>query len=84
MMKSFKSAVSFVVLGVLVAGLSACEKKEVAGAGEGTAEKAGQQIDQAAARAGEELNKAAEKTGQGLQELGKKLQSESQEAQKKE
>ena len=84
MFKSAKSAVSVVAMGVLLAGLSACEKQEVASEEKGPAEKAGQQVDQAAARASEELNKVAEKTGKGLQELGRKLQNEAQEAQKKE
>lgn len=84
MLKPAKSVVSLVMLGVLLAGLSACEKKEVVADEKGPAERAGQQIDQATARASEELNKVAEKTGKGLQEMGQKLQNEAQEAQKKE
>ncbi len=79
-----KSVISLMLLGALTVGLSACQKKEVATEEKGPAEKAGQQLDQAAARAGEELNKAAQKAGQGLQEMGQKLQNEAQEAQKKE
>lgn len=75
---------SFIMLGMLIAALSACEKKETAADGKGPAERTGQQIDQATVRAGEELNKAAENTGKGLQEMGKKLQNEAEEAQKKE
>lgn len=74
----------FIILGMLITALSACEKKETAADARGPAERAGQQIDQATARAGEELNKAAEKTGKGLQEMGKKIQNEAEEAQKKE
>jgi hypothetical protein len=72
------------VMAVFAVTLCACEKKEVATEQKGPAEKAGQQLDQAAARAGEELNKVAEKAGKGLQEMGQKLQQEAQEAQKKE
>jgi len=81
-MKTFATTViRAMAIGVCVAGLSACDKQETAESGKGPAEKAGQQLDQAAVRAGEELNKAAEKAGQGLQQLGKKLQNEAQEAQ---
>lgn len=79
-----RTAISIALSGLLIAGLSACEKKEVAAEGKGPAERAGQQIDQATARAAEELNKVAEKTGKGLQEMGQKIQNEAQEAQKKE
>lgn len=70
--------------GMLIAGLSACQKQETAADEKGPAERAGQQIDQAAKRAGEELNKVAEKAGKGLQEAGTKLEDKAQEAQKKE
>lgn len=73
-----------ITLGMLITALSACEKKDAAADGQGRAERAGQQIDQAATRAGEEFNKAAEKTGKGLQEMGKKIQNEAEEAKKKE
>jgi hypothetical protein len=79
-----KTAVMLAATVMLVAGLSACEKKTTTPeVQKGPAENAGQQLDQAAARAGQELNKAAEKTGEGLQQLGQKLQSEAQDAQKK-
>ena len=84
MLKRTKSAISIVALIASMAGLSACEKKQAAVEEKGPAEKAGQQLDQAAARAGEELNKVTEKAGKGLQEIGQKLQNEAQEAQKKE
>ncbi|WP_194721617.1 hypothetical protein [Noviherbaspirillum malthae] len=75
---------SVALASILVAGLSACQKQENAADGKGPAERAGQQIDQAAKRAGEELNKVAEKAGKGLQEAGAKLEDKAQEAQKKE
>lgn len=75
-----KGVIRCLVGAAFIAGLAACDKQDTA-EGKGPAERAGQQLDQAAARASEELNKAAEKAGQGLQELGKKMQEESQEAQ---
>lgn len=69
------------VAACLITGLAACEKTDTAAGEKGPAEKAGQQIDQAASRAGEELNKAAEVAGKGLQQLGQKIQNEAEEAQ---
>jgi hypothetical protein len=83
MMKRGKNAAMLLALGVLIASLTACEKKEVATEEKGPAEKAGKQIDQAAAKAGEELNKVAEKAGEKMQQAGQKLQNEAAEAQKK-
>jgi hypothetical protein len=84
MLKRTNLAISAVVMIALISGLSACEKQQAAVEEKGPAEKAGQQLDQAAARASEELNKVAEKAGKGLQEIGEKLQNEAQEAKKKE
>ena len=50
-----------VVLGILVVGLSACEKKE------GPAERAGKEIDKTVQSAGEKLEKA----GQQIQDAAK-------------
>lgn len=84
MLKQSKPAISLIALGVLIFGLSGCEKNQTAAKEKGPAEKAGQQLDHAAARASEELSKVAEKAGKGLQAIGQKLQNEAQEAQKKE
>lgn len=81
MFKSTKSLARLVAAGLLMAGLVACEKNETASGEKGPAEKAGQQLDQAAARASEELNKAAEVAGKGLQKLGEKIQNEAEQAQ---
>ncbi|HEY0844346.1 MAG TPA: hypothetical protein VGE12_03215 [Noviherbaspirillum sp.] len=81
MFEPTRTVMSIALSTLLIAGLSACEKREVAAEGNGPAETAGQQIDQATARAAEELNKIAEKTGKGLQAMGEKLQNEAQEAQ---
>jgi hypothetical protein len=77
-----KTAASWMAIGILLAGLSACEKHEAAADGKGPAERAGQQLDHAASRAGEELNKAAEKAGEGMQSMGQKLQDKAEEAKK--
>ncbi|GIZ52763.1 hypothetical protein [Noviherbaspirillum aridicola] len=79
----------------LLAGLSACQKRDEASAEKGPAEKAGAQVDAATSKAGDALNKAGEKTGQALQSAGEKtgeavrqggekLEGTAQEAQKKE
>lgn len=66
---------------IFIAGLAACEKTDTAAGEKGPAEKAGQQLDQAASRASEEMNKAAEVAGKGLQQLGQKIQNEAEQAQ---
>lgn len=81
MMKTVKGAIQLLVASVALLGLLACQKQEVAQGEKGPAEKAGQQIDQAAARASEELNKAAEKAGEGLQALGQKIQNTAEKSQ---
>ena len=50
-----------VAMGILVAGLSACEKKE------GPAERAGKEIDKTVDKAGQQLEKA----GQSIQDAAK-------------
>lgn len=81
MAESRKSILSLIVASTLVLTLSACQKKETAVEDKGPAERAGEQLDRAAAQAGTELSKAAEKAGKGLQEFGQKLQDEAQKAQ---
>lgn len=81
MRKSARTFIRGTAIGICIAGLIACEKQETAESDQGPAERAGQQLDQAAARAGEKLNEAAEKAGEGLQQLGQKLQNEAREAQ---
>ncbi|HJV76619.1 MAG TPA: hypothetical protein VJ654_20565 [Noviherbaspirillum sp.] len=80
-MKTVKSAIQLLVASLALPGLLACQKQEVAQDEKGPAEKAGQQIDQAAARASQELSKATEKAGEGLQALGQKIQDTAQKAQ---
>ena len=76
-----QTPMQLLAIGLVATGLMGCQKQDTAEAEKGPAEKAGQQIDQAAARAGEELSKAAEKAGEGLQELGRKIQDTARQAQ---
>ena len=66
---------------VLAAGLAACERPDSEAEGNGAAERAGEQVDQALSRAGDQLNKVAEQTGKNLEEFGRRLQAEAREAQ---
>jgi hypothetical protein len=84
MMNSRKAATTMLSIAVLMAGLTGCQKTESASDEKGPAEKAGKQIDQAAAKASEQLNKMAEEAGKGLAKAGEKLQKKAEDAQKKE
>jgi hypothetical protein len=53
--KFFSRALTVLVMGILVAGLSACQKEE------GPAERAGKAIDNAVQTAGEKVEQAGEK-----------------------
>jgi len=79
-----QSVFRLLMAAILAAGLAACEKTDTATGEKGPAERAGQQLDQAASRASEELNKAAEVAGKGLQQLGQKIQNEAEQAQQAE
>lgn len=81
MLSSIHPVFRLLVAAGLVFGLAACEKTDTASGEKGPAEKAGQQLDQAASRASEELNKAAEVAGKGLQKFGQKIQNEAEQAQ---
>jgi len=60
-MKIRTSIVAAVVMGILIVGLSACQKKE------GPAERAGKEVDKAVESAGQQLEKA----GQQIQDATK-------------
>lgn len=83
MIQAGKIMTSLLSVAALVTVVVACEKRQET-AEEGTAEKIGKQVDEAAAKAGKELNKAAEKAGQGLSRMGEKLQNAAKEAQQQE
>lgn len=65
MIKIVRSSVALGLLGILVAGLSACQKKE------GPLEKAGKAIDQAAEKTGEKMEKVGEKVKDAAKEVTK-------------
>lgn len=65
MIKIVRNIVALVLLGILVAGLSACQKKE------GPLEKAGKAIDQAAEKTGEKIEKVGEKVKDAAKEVTK-------------
>ena len=65
MFKIVRSIVALLVLGTLIAGLSACQKKE------GPLEKAGKAIDQAAEKAGEKIEKVGDKVKDAAKEVTK-------------
>ena len=82
MITSSKKPAFVFALSILVVVLSACQKNDNA-AGKGPAEKAGQQLDQAAAKAAVEINKAAEQAGKGLEKAGESLQNAAKDAKAK-
>jgi len=65
MFKITRSILALLVLGTLIASLSACQKKE------GPLEKAGKAIDQAAEKTGEKIEKAGEKVKDAAKEVTK-------------
>jgi hypothetical protein len=67
MTKISRSIVAALVLGILVAGVSGCKKKE------GPMERTGKEIDKAAEKTGQQINKAVEKTGEKIEKAGDKI-----------
>jgi hypothetical protein len=59
--------IAVLVLGILVAGVSGCKKKE------GPMERTGREIDKAAEKTGEKINKAVKKTGDNIEKAGEKI-----------
>ncbi|MDD2540251.1 MAG: Rv0909 family putative TA system antitoxin [Desulfuromonadaceae bacterium] len=67
MTKIGKWIISAAILGILIAGLSGCEKEK------GPMERAGQKMDNAIEKTGEQVDKATQKTGEGLEKAGDKI-----------
>ena len=59
-----------VVLTALLLAVSGCQKQE------GSAEKAGKEVDKAVEQAGEKVDKAAEKVGEQIEKAGESIQDE--------
>lgn len=68
MTKISRSVIAALVLGMMVAGLSGCHKKE------DSAERAGKEIDKAVDKTGQGINKAVEKAGEKIEKAGEKMQ----------
>jgi len=66
MIKLGKSVKAALVMSVLIAGLSGCQKKE------GPVERAGKQIDKAVEKAGQQVEKAGEKIEDAAKDANKK------------
>jgi len=62
-----KAIIAGLVMGVMVTGLSACQKKE------GPLERAGKQIDKAVEKTGQQIEKATDKAGENVKDAVKDL-----------
>lgn len=71
-----KSVITALVLGLLVAGLSGCQKKE------GPLERAGKQIDNAPEKTGQEIDKALEKAGKKIEQTEEKIKDAAKDVKK--
>lgn len=67
MTKIGRSVIAAMVLGILVAGVTGCTKKE------GPMERTGKEMDKAAEKTGQKIDKAIEKTGEKIEETGDKI-----------
>lgn len=65
MLKIIRSIAAVMVLGVFVAGVVGCQKKE------GPAERAGKAMDKAAEKAGQEIEKGGDKLKDAVKDLKK-------------
>jgi hypothetical protein len=67
MMKTGRNLLAALVLGILIAGVSGCQKKE------GPMERAGKEIDRGAEKAGQKIDRSVEKSGEKLENAGDKI-----------
>jgi len=67
-MKRIETVGAALVMGVLLAALSGCEKQE------GPAERAGKEIDQTMEQLGEKTDEAVEQAGEQLEQAGDSIQ----------
>lgn len=61
-----RSVIAALVLGIMVAGVTGCQK-------EGPMEKAGKKLDNGSQTTGERVDKAIEKTGDKIEQAGDKI-----------
>ncbi len=67
-MNASKTLISILAASLLIVGLAACQKKEEVAIDAGTAETAGQKVDEAAASAGQKIDEAAATVAQEAEE----------------
>jgi hypothetical protein len=76
MIKLNKCVIATLAMGVLIAGLFGCEKKE------GPAEQAGKELDKVVEQAGEKIDAGVEKAGEQIEKAGEEIQDEAKDAKK--
>jgi hypothetical protein len=76
MTKISRSVITALVVGILVAGLSGCQKKE------GPAERAGKEIDKAAEKTGQQLDNTVKKAGETMEQAGDKIKDAAKDVKK--
>lgn len=76
---TIRKIAALALAGVFGFSLAACDKKETDGE-RGTAEKAGEKIDQAADTAAEKINEAATAAGRSIERAGEKLHDKAEDA----
>jgi hypothetical protein len=76
MTKISRSIITALVVGILVAGLSGCQKKE------GPAERAGKEIDKTAEKTGQHIDNAAKKVGETMEQAGDKIKDAAKDVKK--
>lgn len=64
-----RSLSAALVLGILVAGVTGCKKKD------GPMERTGKEMDRAAEKTGQQLDNAIKKSGEKLEEAGDKIKN---------
>jgi hypothetical protein len=69
MTKIGRGIIATLVLGILIAGVSGCTKKE------GPMERTGREIDQGAEKTGQQIDKAIKKTGEKIEKAGDKIEN---------
>jgi len=67
MTKTGRNLLAALILGILIAGVSGCQKKE------GPMERAGKEIDRGAEKAGQNIDRAIEKSGEKIEKAGEKI-----------
>jgi hypothetical protein len=67
MTKIGRNVIAALMLGILIAGVSGCKKKE------GSMERTGKEMDKAAEKADQQIDKAVKKTGEKIEKTGEKI-----------